>query len=97
VDVLAALGAEGDVSFRGVEGFSADTTFINAEDRLSVFLEAVFEESRGLADEIYSGSIVSVYCTPEMAIQIVTFVHCEAAVKIGDFEACNLIAHTALY
>jgi hypothetical protein len=52
VDVLPALGAEGNIFYRSVEGLGADTTFVDAENGLSVFLEAVFEEPRGLAYEI---------------------------------------------
>ena len=98
MDVLPALGAEGDVSYHGVESLSANTTFVNAEDRLSVSLEAVFEESRGLADEIYGKRMVLVCWTLEMALcVVVTFVYSEAAIKIGGLEAYDSVAHTAPY
>lgn len=61
MDILPALGAEGDVSYHGVESLGANTTFINAEDWLSISLEAVFEESRGLADEVYDERMLLVY------------------------------------
>jgi hypothetical protein len=53
VDVLSALDTKCDVFHRSIQNFSADTTFIDAEHGFSIFLEAVFEESRGSAYEIW--------------------------------------------
>jgi hypothetical protein len=52
VDVLSALDAERYIFYRSVQGLVADTTLINAGDGLPMFLEAVFEESRGATYEI---------------------------------------------
>jgi len=97
MDILPALGAEGDVSYHSVESLSANATFIDAEDGLSVSLEAVFEESRGVADEVYGKRMVLVCWTPELALYVVTFMYSEAAIKIGGLEAYDSVAHTAPY
>lgn len=52
MDVLSALDAERYIFYRSVQGLVADTTLINAGDGLPMFLEAVFEESRGATYEI---------------------------------------------